>query len=99
MVNRSTRVLATLLHGEESYRVFADLLVSGELIQLRLHRFDDAEADSPMAGRKVLIAIGSSRVQPISRNVIGVSHILIEPVRLDAETSSALFGLQVRAAA
>ena len=99
MVKRSLRVLATLSHGQETYRVFADLIVSGSLNQLRLHRFDDSDGDCATTDHQGLIVIPSSVVRAIDSGITGASHVLVETVHLDAQALNALFGFDARAAA
>ena len=98
--SKELRVLATLVYGEESYRVFADLIINHHSNnQLRVHRFDDHECDSPSARRQVLITVPSVAVRLVKGGITGVEHVLLEPVQLDRESSAALFGLKVQAAA
>jgi hypothetical protein len=88
----SHRVLATLVVGDESYRLFADLIVSAGTAHLRLHRFDLPNGDDWFVERKVSIPVTRAEVAPLEAKVNGTELELCTPVRLDEVRAAAFFG-------
>lgn len=90
--NRKSTVLATLCVGEETYRLFADLVVTAESAYLRLHRFDLPSGDDWLAERKVNIPVAEPDIVPLETKLGSVEFVLLAPVWLDEATARAFFG-------
>ena len=86
------RVLATLLYGERSYRVFADLCVENGSAELRLHRFDHVSGDEWFVERKVTLHVAQPELLPLPQKVNGTDFQLCAPLRLDETKAAVVFG-------
>lgn len=86
------RVLATLIVGEESYRVFADLIVTAGNAHLRLHCFDTTNGDERGVERKINISLTQPEVVPLEPRLSGAGFVLSAGVRLDDAKAAAIFG-------
>lgn len=86
------RVLATLIVGMESYRVFADMIVSAESAYLRFHRFDLPNGDDWTAERKISVPVIQPDIAPLEKKLGDVEFILCFPVRLEEIKAKSIFG-------
>ena len=85
------RVLATLIAGERSYRVFADLVMHSGDAELALHRFDHVTGDEWFVDRKVKLHLPHVELAPMP-NLNGASFRLSAPLRLDEVKAAVVFG-------
>lgn len=90
--DRKHAVLATLCVGEETYRLFADLIVTAESAYLRLHRFDLPSGDDWLAERKINIPVAEPDIVPLETKLGSADFVLSAPIWLDEATARALFG-------
>src|SRR5688500_1240020 len=86
------QVLVKLTHGVESYRVIAELVISGQSAHLQFHRFAGASNDGSSSVRKVQVTIARSQLQLAQSLLKGVDYILSSPVHLDEAAAKAVFG-------
>jgi hypothetical protein len=86
------KVLATLVAGERSYRIFADLLVESGDAVLELHRFDHISGDEWFVERKISLPLRDPEIVPLPTKLAGASFKLAEPVRLDEVKAAVVFG-------
>ncbi len=78
--------------GEETYRVFADLIVTAESAYLRLHRFDLPNGDDWFAERKINIPVAEPDIALLEQRLGEVEYSLSAPVWLDAVKAASFFG-------
>jgi hypothetical protein len=86
------RVLATLIFGERSYRILADLLIDEGDAQLQFYRFDVSTQDEWFAERKLSVPVARTELAAIEQKVNGAEYVLCSPVRLDHAKAVAVFG-------
>jgi len=86
------RVLATLECGARTYRVLADLIVTGQDAHLRLYRFELPSQDEWFAERKLNLSLSNPEIVPLTENIGDAEFVLREPVHLDDTDVAALFG-------
>ena len=89
---RKQAVLATLCIGEETYRVFADLVVTAGSAYLRLHRFDLPQGDDWLAERKINIPVAEPDTVPLETKLGQAEYMLSSPIWLDEATARVFFG-------
>ncbi len=90
--NGSYEVLATLEAGEQSYGVFAELIVDGGNAYLRMHRFDVPDGAEWLVERKVNVPVHWPEIEPLEPKAKGAEFRLRSPVPLDDESVAAVFG-------
>lgn len=84
-------VLATLEFEDKAYRLFADLIVKNAEAQLRMHRFNGANADEWFTEHKIQIVVSRPELAPIV-NIVGAEFILCTPVQLNETKAAIVFG-------
>ena len=88
----SYQVLVKLSQGGESYRVVAELVISGQNAHLQIHRLAGACDEGNSSTHKVQVNIARPQLHLAQSVVKGVDYILSSPVQLDEAATKAVFG-------
>ena len=86
------QVLVKLSQGVESYRVVAELVISGQNAHLQVHRLGGLSNEGNSSTRKVQVNIARPQLQLAQSLLKGVDYILSSPVHLDEAAAKAVFG-------
>ena len=86
------RVLASLVAGEKTYRVFGDLKVERGHAVLRFFRFEQPGQDEWFTERKVNLPVPRPEIARLEHPVADAKYVLCSPVRLDESKAESVFG-------
>jgi hypothetical protein len=86
------RVLASLVYGTRTYRVFGDLVARDGNAHLRCFRFELPSQDEWFAQRKISLPIATPEIVRLAHRISGAEFALCQPVHLDDAVASEFFG-------